>query len=187
MEEMYTFAEMCRLIGKSRPYIRHLQRELNLHIPARKKGYSEAYLRFMETLVALRTFNVPVSDICDLFDKEKKILQLLHFDSMTESPDWYMGPRGGDNHTENHLLLTGHDLGFSITADAIQANLNFREKEAELFAGVEMGEDVGRVLRLYVKLIERIDQRVQNETPLLQEALAWAERAFVPLRGRRDR
>lgn len=182
MPDQYKFADFCRLLGKTNPYVRRLQRDLGLPVPAANDGYSNAYLRFMETVVALRTFNVPMNDISDLFEKEKKILQLLHVDSMADSSTWYMAPRNGGEHTENHLLLTGHNLGFPITSDAVQANLNFREKEPELFAGAEMGEDVRRVLKLYIKMLQRVDERVRSETPVLEEALAWAERAFVPLR-----
>gem|GEM_PF-307476 len=181
--DSYKYTHFCQLLGKSGPYIRGLQRDLGLPIRSGGKEYSDAYLRFMETVVALRTFNVPMNDISDLFEKEKKILQLLHFDSMEDSPTWYMAPRNSNGHTENHLLLTGQDLGFPITSDAVQANLNFREKEPELFAGTEMGEDVRRVLKLYVKRLCKIDERVRSETPVLEDALAWAEHAFVPLRG----
>jgi len=61
--------------------------------------------------------------------------------------------------------------------------LNFREKEPELFAGTEMGEDVRRVLKLYVKLLLRVDKRVRSETPVMEDALAWSELAFLPLRS----
>jgi len=187
MPETYKYSRFCALLGKSGPYVRGLQRDLGLPVPPSGEEYTDSYLSFMETVVALRTFNVPTADIVDLFEKERKILQLLHFDSMEESTTWYMAPRNSNGHTENHLLLTGHDLGFPITSDAVQANLNFREKEPELFAGAEMGEDVRRVLRLYVERLLKIDERVRTETPVLEDALAWAERAFVPLRRGRLR
>jgi len=184
MTENYTFAELCDALGKSSAYVRNLQRILKIHVPGRNEfthgttngcdNYPEGYFRFLQKVVALRTFNVPTQDIHALFEKEKKILELLHFDSMTESPTWYLDSCGLNGDSVNHLLLTGFDLGFPITAEVIQSNLDFRERERELFARVEMGEDVKYVMSLYLKTTRRIMARVRSEEPVLRDALTWA-------------
>ena len=41
-----------------------------------------------------------------------------------------------------------------------------------------MGEDVRDVVRLYLKVVKKIATRVQQERPVLEDALAWAAKAF---------
>jgi hypothetical protein len=170
-----------------------LQVGLKLHIPKRKspsrraarggrprarKDYSPHYLHFIEKVVSLRVLNVPLETIRQVFDTEKKILQLLNIDSLSDSETWYLDACGVHAETGSRLLLTEHDLGFSIDAEHIQSHLAFREREAELFNGEEMGEDVKRILRLYLKLVRKVKDRVQVERPVLLNALSWSERAF---------
>jgi hypothetical protein len=177
--ETYTLAEVCGALGKGRTYIRRLQQALELPIPSSQAGYSESYTVFLRKVLALRTFSVPLEDICDLLKKEKRILELLHFDTMHEDPHWYLDGNTNHENSEHGLLLTGFDLGFPLSAEVIQANLSFRQREAELFDAREMGEDVRVVLRLYTRLLERIRARVENERHVLEDALAWAREAFA--------
>lgn len=177
-EQKHSLSALCKALGKGPTYVRRLQRELKLHVPDAREGYSDAYLNFFEKLVALRTFNVPVSDIADLFVKERRILEMLHFHSLTDSPTWYLDACGAPTHSDAALLLTGHNLGSPVTARAIQANLDFSDRNRELFQGVEMGEDVRRALDLYVELLNRIRARIRTETIVLRNALAWSARAF---------
>jgi hypothetical protein len=179
MAKKYTLNEFCRSLGKAPPLVHQIQTGLGLHIPRRDEGYSPAYLGFMQKVVSLRTFSVPVADIADLFEKEKKILELLHVDSIADSPTWYLDACGcDDGPADNSLLLTGHNLGFPITAEVIQSNLDFRERDPELFTSREMGEDIRRVLKLYLKLLEKIKGKVETERPILEQALAWSAQAF---------
>ena len=180
MTETYTLNEFSAVIGKSVPYIRTLQSQLGLYVPPKADGYPEPYVRFMRKIVALRTFNVALDDIRELLQKEIKALSLLNFDAIHDSPIWYMAGREHPVKSDRHLLLTGHDLGFSIASGAIQSNLDFRERDPELFGGHEMGEDVRQVLKLYLKQLKKIDARVQSERQVLLEALAWAGPGLVP-------
>ncbi len=86
MEDHFTFSGLCEVLGKTPFYITNLQRSLGLHACSSVEGYSAAYVRFMEKVVALRTFNVPLSEISDLLAKEIRILELLKFDSLSTSP-----------------------------------------------------------------------------------------------------
>lgn len=178
--DLYTFSELCHTVGKNRVYVRHLQRQLDLFIPPAECGYSEAYAYFVQKIVALRTFSVPLSLIRELFGKEKRLLELLHFDTISESPTWYLESCIGTGNTESRLLLTGHELGFPVTAGVIQANLNFRETDRELFSGAEMGEDVRSVLGLYLELVGQVRAVVARESRVLRDALSWEEGAFWP-------
>lgn len=174
MTETYTLNELAVALGKSVPYLRQLQLQIKAEPPRKKQDrWPESYVHFMRRAVALRMFQVPLDDIAELFQKERKILELLHFDAMTESPFWFLAVGDVVVRTDRHLLLTGHDLGFSVSAGAIQCNLDFRERNPELFGGREMGEDVRRVLDLYLKLLRKVDERVRNERPVLLDALEW--------------
>lgn len=178
MQEPMTFKRLCQELRRGPTYIRRLQLDLGLHIPGKPACYSQPQLNFLSKVVALRTFNVPVSDIVGLFNKEKKILELLHFDSIDDSPTWYLDACDGQGFSPSRLLLTGADLGFRLDARDIQWNLDFRERDAELFAKAEMGEDVRRVLDLYLERLDAIRSRVRLETPVLEQALCWSEQAF---------
>ncbi|MDA0989399.1 MAG: hypothetical protein O3A51_01435 [Verrucomicrobia bacterium] len=180
MSEIFTLNEMAAVLGKSPPFTRNLQSKLGLFVPSKSDGYTEAYVRFMRKVIALRTFTVPLEEIRELIQKEIKILELLNFDAIHESPVWFMCTVEPPAQSERHLLLSGHDLGFPLTSNAIQGNLDFRERDPELFGGQEMGEDVRRVLKLYYKLLQKVDARVQQEKPVLLEALDWAGGGLLP-------
>lgn len=180
MVETYTFHEMCQTLAKSGAYIRSLQQKIGISILPRSQGYPEPYVHFMRKVVALRTFNVTLDDIRELFQKETRILEMLHYDSLSDSALWFLGDGDAPARSETHLLLTGQDLGFPIASGAIQWNLDFTVREGELFAGHEMGEDIRRALDLYVQLLERIDTRVRSERSVLQDALAWAGNGLLP-------
>lgn len=178
MEKTFTFSRMCEVVGKGSLYVSNLQRTLGLYIPSAGEGYSIAYVGFIEKIVALRTFNVPLADIDNLFKKEKRILELLKFDSFSESPTWYIDACGMPKKSDDSLLLTGHALGFHLDGKQIQANLDFGKNASELFAGHEMGEDISRAIELYIKLADKIRVRVEKETPVLKNALFWGAKAF---------
>jgi hypothetical protein len=180
MTETYSLKEVCDTLGKSVPYIRNLQAQLGLYVMPRGERYPECYAMFLRKLVALRTFNVSYDDIGELFAKERKILELLHVDAISDAPLWYLATVESPARSDRHLLLTGQDLGFPISAEAIQCNLDFRERPPELFRRHEMGEDVRRVLDLYLKLLRRIDARVRIERPVLIDALAWVGNGLLP-------
>ena len=189
--ETYMFSELCHTLGKSSLYVHNLQRNLQLPIHksvsatkqtdsskkgnASPQGYSLEYLCFLEKIVAMRAFNIPLTRIVELFEIEKKILVLLHIDALCDSEPWYLGVSEPEHYTDRHLLLTGHDVGFTISDGAIQHNLDFGDKEAELFDGKEMGEDVRRVLHKYIQLLDETRNTVHKEQPILRNALDWAE------------
>lgn len=177
MAKRYSFYALCKRVGKSSAFVRRLQRDLD--IPADgKRGYTEGYLHFMKKAVALRSFSVPTDQIHDLLFKEKKILELLNVDTLGDSPTWYVDAPVGAGASASRLMLTGQDLGFPVRDGDIQSHLDFGGKENELFEGGEMGEDVRRVLALYIEALKKIETRVKTERRVLKNALEWASEAF---------
>ena len=181
MNNCVTFSEVCHMLGREAFFVRHVQRQLGLHLPDRDGGYSQGYAIFLEKIVSLRALHIPLEDIKDLFEVEKKILCLLHVDALDRSPTWYLDECNGDSDNAvfpDRLLLTGHRLGFRIDANVIQPTLDFGERHPELFKGREMGEDVFLVVRKYVGMVRAMRERVEKERPILENALYWAKRVF---------
>ncbi len=177
-KESYTFSQLCRAVGRSGPYLARLQKQIEVDAPRAGEGFTPGYVRFMEKVIALRTLAVALEDIRELLAKEKRILELLRFDSLSSSVTWYVDSCGGPIRSSQHLFLTGFDVGFDLSAPAVQANLDFGARDDELFAGHEMGEDIVRSLRLYNEFVERVRTRARNERPVLENALYWCVRAF---------
>jgi hypothetical protein len=179
-ESAFSFRRFCEALRKPPAYVRALQSQMGLHVPSGRDSYSLAYLRFMEQVVALRTFNVPVHDIAELFTNEVRILEMLHFHTLNPSKTWYLDACNGARHSHRSLLLTGFDLGFPLAGEVIQANLNFSGNSGQLFSGREMGEDVRRALDTYLSRLADIRERVRMETDVLRQALAWSREIFGP-------
>ncbi len=178
MPKHYTLQEVCKEIGKNHVYIGQIQTSLELHKPEEPKKYSRAYIDFLVKCTALRTFGVGLGDIQDLFRKELKVLRLLHHDTHSRSPTWYLDGCTLDGRDPNRLLLTGVDLGFSIMNGPIQVGLDFGSHEPELFDSRQMGENLEHVLELYRKQVVKIRNRVEEERPIIRTALAWSTKAF---------
>lgn len=177
----FSMSELCRSLGRDPIYLGNLQRRLALHVPGKDDGYSVGYLAFLKKIVALRALHVPYEQIAELFETEKKCLRLLHADTLTPSPTWYLDACGNGSGREclaDRLLLTGFRLGFPVDAEGVQHMLDFGERGPELFKGAEMGEDVRKVLAKYLDLVAAIRKRVERETPILESALYWADRVF---------
>jgi hypothetical protein len=175
----YSLQDMCRILGKDSFTVRNVQRHLELQVPGKGEAYTQGYLNFMEKIVALRAFHVQLDDIRELFEIEKKILRLLHVDTLTPSPTWYLDAcdsPGEGNGNGNRLLLTGYRLDGPVSAHAVQHTLDFGRRDRELFKGVEMGEDVRLVMRKYLDLLDNLTSRIEKEKPVLQNALDWADR-----------
>ncbi len=169
-----TFSQLCHKMGRSPHYLRNCQTKLGLYIPKETEGYSGAYRIFLETIIILRAFSVPLEDIVELFDAEKRILRFLRVDTLSLSPTWYLDQCGRNEDSANRLLLTNQDLGGSITDGGVQFHLDFRGAHGELFSGAEMGQDAQRVMAAYESRLDRVRNRVRAEGVVLRRALAWS-------------
>lgn len=171
---MHTLAEIAKALNRPVVYLSGLQSRFELPV-IEGAGYSDAYRTFLQTVVHLRSLGIAEDKLRELWDIEKKLLQLLHADT-TGSPTWFLDSCGMTTHPKRRLLLTNHDLGFEIEGSGLQLGLNFADKTPELFAGKEMGEDALRVLQDYQKLYARIIADIKAELPHVREAVAWARR-----------
>ena len=174
--ERLTFSQLCRKMGRSPHTIRTLQVKLGLYIPKETEGYSLAYRVFLETIIILRAFSVPLEDIIELFEAEKRILRFLRVDTLSLSPTWYLDQCGRNGDGQNRLLLTNQDLGGSITDGGVQFHLDFRGAHGEIFSGAEMGQDAQRVMAAYETRLDKVRGRVKTEEIVLRRALAWSAR-----------
>lgn len=169
---MQTFGDMAKALNRSPVYLTGFQKRFELPV-FEGAGYSPAYLAFLRGVIHLRTFDISEETLRDLWQLEKKLLQLLHVDS-TGSPTWFLDSCGAITHRDHRLLLTNHDLGIPLTGGEIQTGLNFAASLPELFAGKEMGEDALRVLRECLKLRNRILTDLAAELPHVRGAVKWA-------------
>jgi hypothetical protein len=176
--ETFTLSEICRICGKTQLYVRNIQKALGLPIPENESRYTANYLHFIQKVINLRTFSIPLEDISDLFTKERSVLRLLKMDALSTSATWYLDQCDDTVNLECQLLLTGYNVGFPVTGGSIQANLDFGNRDPELFNSREMGEDVQLVLDEYLKLLSSIKSRVTRENPVLQQALDWSKAVF---------
>ena len=140
-------------------------------------GYSVAYLALLEKLVHLRRLNVPEDALRDLWLIEKKLLHLLHVDSVG-SRTWFLDSCGLKSHANRRLLLTNHDVGTDLRAANLQPGLDFSGSPTELFRGRDMGEDALRALGEYQRLMVRVQTEAEAELPHVAAAARWARRAW---------
>ena len=171
---MHTFGDMAKALNRAPVYLHGLQARFELPVSG-GAAYSDAYLAFLRAVVALRTLNVAEDALLDLWQLEKKLLQLLHVDS-TGSKTWFLDACGATTHPKRRLLLTNYDLGVEVPTKALQLGLNFAAALPELFAGKAMGEDALRVLNEYLKLYTRTRTDLATELPLVRGAVRWADR-----------
>lgn len=168
---MHTLGDMTKALNRPAIYLHGLQTRFEL--PAFEgKAYSDAYLAFFRAVVFLRILNVSEENLIRLWHIEKKLLTLLHVDSIG-SPTWFLDACGPTNKPRHRLLLSNFDMGFELKSQAVQLGLNFSEAAPELFAGKEMGEDALCVLGQYLKLFTRLQADMSVEIPLLREATRW--------------
>lgn len=170
----HTLAEISKALNRSPVYLSGLQARFELPI-FDGAGYSEAYLAFLQTIVHLRTLGISEERLWELWDIEKKLLQMLHADT-AGSPTWFLDCCGATTNPKRRLLLTNRDVGVVGHGTGLQLGLNFADATPELFAGKEMGEDALRVLHEYRKLYGRICAEINAELPHVRDAVAWAKK-----------
>ena len=97
--------------------------QARFELPAGKGAYySNAYLAFLRSVAYLRMLNISEESLLKLWQLEKKLLTLLHVDSIG-SPTWFLDSCGLTKHKQRRLLLTNHDMGSAITSFATRIEL----------------------------------------------------------------
>ena len=169
---MHNLAELAKELHRPVVYVTGLQARFGLPVVV-GRGYSEAYLAFLEVVVRLRILCVREETLRELWEVEKKLLGLLHVDTAS-SPTWFLDACGQQGKRGRRLLLTNYDLGPPMEAGSLQLGLDFSDSKPELFLGKEMGEDALRVLRDYRRLVAEIREKVRAEVEPVKQALRWA-------------
>lgn len=169
---MYSLSEIAGLTGRDRPTLLGWIKRLDLPV-FQGRGYPEFYLSFLRVIAFLRLAQVTEVQLLELWAVERKLMTLLHADSLG-SPTWMIDGHAHSGYEERRLFLSRFDLGVDVRAAEVQPGLDFSEKEAELFGGVEMGEDLLRLLASYRELVGLIRQRVTDQAQILTAAGRWA-------------
>ena len=171
---MHTLGDMAKSLNRPAVQLHNLQTRFEL--PAFEgAAYTDAYLAFLRAVVFMRALNVSEESLLKLWKFEKKLLQLLHVDSIG-SPTWFLDACGPINTPRHRLLLTNFSMGFDLQSRDVQLGLNFSKALPELFAGKEMGEDALRVLGQYLKLYTRLQADMSTEVALMRSATRWGAR-----------
>lgn len=89
---MHTLAEIAKALNRPVVYLSGLQARFEVPV-LEGAGYSGAYLAFLRVIVHLRTLGIAEDKLRELWDIEKKLLQLLHADT-TGSPTWFLDSCG---------------------------------------------------------------------------------------------
>lgn len=169
---MHSLGQIAKLLNREPILLTGLQARFG--VPALKgESYPAAYVEWFRRIIMLRSFSISEERLRDLWQKETKLLQLLHVDS-TGSATWALDSCGATQHPERRLLLSNHDLGVPLVAGVLQGGLNFAAGLPELFPGAEMGEDALRVLGECVRLKQLILAEVAAELPQIRAAVKWA-------------
>lgn len=172
---MYSLSEISEVLGRDRPTLLGWVKRYELpSFPG--QACPECYLWFLRSIAYLRLAQVPEVRILELWTVEKKLMTLLHADGLG-SATWMIDGHDHSGNEERRLFLSRYDLGSEIGAAGIQPGLDFSESESELFGGVEMGEDVLRLLDSYRELVVPIRQKLTEQAPILVAAGHWARKA----------
>ncbi len=169
-----SFSELCGALNRGPHFIRHIQAELALPVIPSQEGYPRAYRLFLDRVLYLRVFGVPLDDIASLFAVEKKLMQLLKVDTANASPLWYLASCECEDASTTRLLLSNFELGPWIREDGtVQYSLDFGASLPELFNSAEMGEDILRVYALYREQAAAMVRRLRGERNVVRDALDW--------------
>ena len=165
-----TINNLAKATGKSAQF---LMNHISRYGLTKTKFFSAGYAILLRKLIALSLCSVPQKEIETLLMREKNLLSLLKADSLTDAATWFEDlcvPDSGPT----RLLLSGYDLGHSVTANGVQTALDFANREPELFSSREMGSDVLRALRLYAETHNAVKRRMREERRVLAVSLKWA-------------
>ena len=138
------------------------------------EDYPECYEAFLRKVRDLRNLGVSEEKLGELWNLERKIIEVLHLDlgggelSLIEGCSVEADP-------DRRLLLSNADLGVPLMSRDVQSGLDFQSRPRELFEGKAMGEDALRLLGEYRGLLQEIGKTVASESKVLKGSLRWAK------------
>jgi hypothetical protein len=169
-----TSMELSERLGRPALWIGRNQKRFGLPV---LKNYPECYSAFLRKIRDLRNLGVSEEKLVDLWNLERKIIDILHLDLGGGELSLIEGC-SVEVDLERRLLLSNAELGVPLMARDVQAGLDFSAgRPKELFDGKAMGEDGLRILGEYRVLLQRVKELVGKERVVLKEGLKW-ERLF---------
>jgi len=163
---------LAEAAGRSVPYVMNIQKKFGMR---QMLNYPEGHAALLTKLVRLSLCSVPQKDIELLLARERKLLEMLKVDSVSEDSDWFerlctmkTGP--------TRLLLSGYDLKCRIDGNAVQPGLDFAERTRELFTEKELASDALTALRNYAAIFRKIQGQLIQDLPAMAASVNWARR-----------
>jgi hypothetical protein len=162
-------AALSETLGRPTLWVSRVRKRFGLPV---LEEYPKCYVAFLRKIRDLRNLGVSEEKLGDLWDLERKLIDILHLDlgggelSLIEGCSAEADP-------EHRLLLSNADLGVPLMARDVQAGLDFQQRPRELFEGQAMGEDALRLLGEYRYLLQEVREIVGKERAVLKESLQW--------------
>lgn len=179
MATQMTLGEMAQSLNRPAVVLSGLQKRF--HLPVLKgAAYFPAYFAFLRKIVHLRILGIAEADLLELWKVEKHLLQLLHLDTATGSPTWFLDECTQGRNTSRRLLLSHTDLGPGFLQETLQPHLDFAPAPRALFSHKEAGDDVIKALKRYRGLTVAIQTKANAEAAQLRHALHWFPRVRPP-------
>jgi hypothetical protein len=169
-----TLAGIAAELGRDRLYLLGWIKRFELP-PGHGNRYPATYLSFFRTVAFLRLAQIPEEKLIELWNLEKKLMNLLHVDTST-SPTWMIDGHAAAGNDSRRLFLSRFDMGTDLQSACVQPGLDFSPASAELFDGRDMGEDALRLLGIYLAELKPVLATVASQSALLGEAARWAGR-----------
>ena len=166
-----TLSELSEKLGRPVLWISRMRKRFGLPV---LEDYPECYEAFLRKVRDLRNLGVSEEKLGELWDLERKIIEILHLDlgggelSLIEGCSVEADP-------DRRLLLSNADLGVPLMARDVQAGLDFQSRPRELFEGKAMGEDALRILGEYRGLLQEIRETVSREGKVVKNSIRWAK------------
>ena len=163
--------DLSERLGRPALWISRMRKHFGLPV---LEDYPECYEAFLRKVRDLRNLGVSEEKFGQLWDLERKLIEILHLDlgggelSLIEGCSVEADP-------ERRLLLSNADLGVPLMARDLQTGLDFQALPKELFEGKEMGDDALRILREYSDLLDETLKTVSRESKVLKNSLRWAK------------
>jgi hypothetical protein len=162
--------DLSQALGRPSLWITRMRKRFGLPV---LEDYPECYVAFLRKIRDLRNLGVSEEKLSDLWDLERKLIEILHLDlgggelSIIEGCSAEADP-------DHRLLLSNADLGVPLMARDVQAGLDFSAgRPKELFDGKAMGEDALRLLGEYRILLQEVRGIVGREVKILKESIKW--------------
>jgi len=137
------------------------------------EDYPECYMSFLRKVRDLRNLGVSEEKLGDLWNLERKLIEILHLDLGGELS--LIEGCSVEADIERRLLLSNAELGVPLIARDLQTGLDFKSRPRELFEGKEMGEDALRSLGAYQIQLQEVMGISDGESKILKDSLKWAK------------